>query len=168
MTRSRPARILTVLLLALSGCGYQVLNPLAPPVPTSLTASGKLESAIARAIKAQEDTCQWEESGGSSSCQIGPDVMYVQIQRYETLHCDPDVLDSILRALKAELENEAQAAGVWVHEPSEVIEEGRLKGFGIEYTAGKVVGRFKAVVENGTDGEQPSFKLRVSLVEEAP
>jgi hypothetical protein len=85
-----------------------------------------------------------------------------------SLTCRPEVMDKVLRALKAELDNEAQAAGVQVHDPSEVVKEGRLEGFGFGYAAGAVPGQVKAGVERGAGAAGDSYRLTVRIEEQAP
>jgi hypothetical protein len=85
-----------------------------------------------------------------------------------SLTCRPEVMDKVLRALKAELEKEAQAAGVQAHDPSEVVADGRLEGFGFEYASGSVHGRAKAGVERGAGAAGDSYRLTVRIEEQAP
>jgi hypothetical protein len=85
-----------------------------------------------------------------------------------SLTCRPEVMDKVLRALKAELEREAQGAGVQVHDPGEVVKEGRLEGFDFEYAAGAVRGHVKAGVERGAGAAGDSYKLTVRIEEQAP
>jgi hypothetical protein len=85
-----------------------------------------------------------------------------------SLKCRPEVLDKVMRALREELEKEAQAAGVQTHDPTETFREGRLEGFGFAYTAGPVRGQLAAGVEKDAGAAEPSYKLKVRTDEKAP
>jgi hypothetical protein len=167
MTRSHSDRILVVLLLASSGYGFRLVNPPPAPAPTPLASSANLGTLIQKAVATQQDACQWQQSGSSVGSGSGEGSMNAHNEVTGSLQCRPEVLDKVLRALKAELEKEAQAAGVQVHNPSEGVKESGLEGFGIEYTAGTVRGQLKAGVESAGAAEH-SYQLKVHIDEKSP
>jgi hypothetical protein len=163
-----------VLLLALSvGCFRTNSRPAPPPAPApTRLVTADVDALIQRAVATQKDACQWQQGGNSagSSVSSGPSAnsMTAHKEVIGSLKCQPEVLDEVLRALKAELEKEAQAAGVPVHDPSEVVKEGRLEGLGFEYTAGSVRGEVKAGAERDASAAEHSYKLTVGIDEKAP
>jgi hypothetical protein len=168
MTRSLSVRILVVLLLASSGGCFRVVNPSAAPAPTPLASEANLNTLIQRAVATQKDSCQWQQNGTTAGSGSGPTTMTAHTELTASLQCRPEVLDKVLRALKAEVEKEAQAAGVQVHDPSEVVKDGRLESFGFEYAAGRLRGQLKAGVESDAGAAEHSYKLKVRIDEKAP
>jgi hypothetical protein len=72
-----------------------------------------------------------------------------------------------MRALKAELDKEAQGAKAQVKKSSEDVKEGRLEGFGFDYTSPPGLrGQVKATAE--ADGQKARYKLNVSVDEKYP
>jgi hypothetical protein len=127
-----------------------------------------LNSAIKTAVATEKDACQWQQSGSSGGGGSGPSAMNANAEVIGSLKCGPAVLDKVMRALREELEKQAKAAGVQVHDPTETVREGRLGGFGFAYTAGPVRGQLTAGVEKEGGAAEPSYKLKVRTDEKAP
>jgi hypothetical protein len=165
-------RILVILLLtSLGGCGRRIIPPPPTPKPTPLASSAILDTLIQKAVATQKDACHWQQGGSGAGSSSGENRMNAKKHVTGSLQCRPEVLDKVLRALKGELEKEAQAAGVQVHNPSEDVKEGRLEGFAFEYTATtKVHGEVNAATERTADagGQKARYKLNVSIDEKFP
>jgi hypothetical protein len=127
-----------------------------------------LDSAIKRAVATEKDAGQWQPSTADGGSGSGLGSMNSHAEVTGSLKCRPEVLDKVMRALREELEKEAQAAGVQTHDPTETVREGRLEGFGFAYTAGQVKGRLTAGVEKEGGGGESSYKLKVRTDEKAP
>ena len=88
-----------------------------------------------------------------------------------SVECTPEALDKFMRALKSELDKEAQAAGGQVKKSSDHVKEGRLEGFAFDYTTtAKIRGQVKATTERtaGAGGEKGRYKFDVSIDEKFP
>ena len=76
-----------------------------------------------------------------------------------------------MRALKAELDKEAQGAKVQVKKSSEDVKDGRLEGFGFDYTSPTGLrGQVKATAERTAEagGQKARYKLNISVDKRYP